>query len=81
MSSAAEASPGLVDVMLDDCGPDRNKVLQAMHDHLHLGLKDSLDLVLKAPCALAQAMEPGNAKSFLAALAKAGAKARGIENA
>ena len=69
-------NPGFLDVLLDDAGADKIAVIHAVREHLHLGLADSRDLVARAPCVLAQAMEGGSAKSLLAALAKAGAKVR-----
>lgn len=76
-SSEDAKNPGFLDVCLDDFGPNKIAVIHTVRDHLRLGLKDSLDLVDKTPCTLAQAMEGGAAKSFLAALANAGAKAHG----
>lgn len=69
-------NPGFLTIHLDDVGANKNAVLQVIHDQMHLGLKDSLDLVNTAPCRLATAMEGGSAKTLLAALAKAGAKVR-----
>ena len=75
------ASTGVSTLHLDDVGPDKVAVIQVVFHHLRasgrqVGLKDSKDLVETAPCVLAEELESGNARSFVKALVKAGAKVR-----
>jgi ribosomal protein L7/L12 len=75
----AEPAPGtlrVVTVWLDDAGPDKKAVIQAVFRHLRIGLKASLDLVDSAPCVLAANIAESLAQGLVVELGQLGATVR-----
>ncbi len=66
----------LVRVRLDGVGEDRLATIVAIRQHLDLGLREARRLVERAPVVLADSMDERQARVLVAALEKAGARAR-----
>ena len=70
--SAAAIEAG---VFLEDAGSNKIGVIKAVHDFTDLGLRESMELVESAPCALAP-IENTRVAAFRSALITAGARLR-----
>jgi len=66
----------LVRVVLEDVGEDRLATIVAIRPHLDLGVQEARRLVGRVPVVLADAMDERRAQALVAALEKAGARAR-----
>jgi ribosomal protein L7/L12 len=74
-----QAAPGtlrLVTVWLDDAGPEKIAVIQAVFKIMRNGLADARDLVNTAPCALATGIAESQGHMLVADLRKLGATVR-----
>ncbi|HEY2367722.1 MAG TPA: ribosomal protein L7/L12 [Polyangiaceae bacterium] len=61
---------------LEDVGPSKIMVIKVVYDTLHLGLKDSKDLVERAPCVIGEHLDADASEQLREALRAAGARVR-----
>lgn len=61
---------------LEDIGPNKIMVIKVVYDTLHLGLKDSKDLVERAPCVIGEHLDAAASDRLREALRAAGARVR-----
>lgn len=71
----AEAEQTEFDVVLEDAGASKIKVVKAVREITGLGLKDAKDLTDSAPKAIKEGVSKEEAEEMLAKLEEAGAKA------
>jgi ribosomal protein L7/L12 len=61
---------------LEDIGPSKIMVIKVVYDTLHLGLKESKDLVERAPCVIGEHLDASASEELRRALRAAGARVR-----
>jgi ribosomal protein L7/L12 len=61
---------------LEAIGPSKIMVIKIVYDTLHLGLKESKDLVERAPCVIGEHLDPEASERLREALRAAGASVR-----
>jgi len=72
--AAADAGPALMDVIIESAGQAKVQVIKAVREITGLGLKESKDLVDKAPSPVKEKVSLEEANKFKAQLEEAGAK-------
>jgi large subunit ribosomal protein L7/L12 len=76
LGSGSERATGLVDVVLQSCGPNKISVIKEVRAATNLGLKEAKDLVESAPSTIRSGIEAGEARALMQRLVDAGASVR-----
>jgi large subunit ribosomal protein L7/L12 len=73
-AAAAEEAPSEVSVILKSCGAAKLAIIKLVREVTGLGLKESKDLVEKAPAPIKEKIEPAEAEELKKKFVEAGAE-------